>query len=177
MPDFVLVLIAGFAASMVDGALGMGFGPTSSTILLSGGVPPALASATVNLAKVATGAASGISHWRLRNVDRRLALRLAVPGALGAAFGATVLRRVDGDQLRPWLAILLLAMGVRILYRMRLPATPAAGHDAPANEHGRGCEVAGAIGGVTNGLVGAWGPVVTPYLLHKEPFPASRWAP
>ena len=76
MSNLVVVGAAGFVASMVDGALGMGFGPTSSSILLSSGVSPAAASASVNLAKVATGVAAGVSHWRFENVDRRLVLRL-----------------------------------------------------------------------------------------------------
>ena len=100
MSNLLVVGIAGFAASMVDGALGMGFGPTSSSILLSSGVSPAATSASVNLAKVATGLAAGVSHWRFRNIDRRLVLRLALPGAIGAAVGATVLANVDGKTIR-----------------------------------------------------------------------------
>ena len=87
MNDLVVVGIAGFAAAFVDGALGMGFGPTSSSILLSSGVSPAAVSATVNLAKVATGLVGGASHWRFGNVDRRLVARLALPGVVGALVG------------------------------------------------------------------------------------------
>jgi uncharacterized membrane protein YfcA len=168
MPNLVLVGTAGFVAAMVDGALGMGFGPTSSSILLSSGVSPAAASASVNLAKVATGVAAGVSHWRFKNVDRRLMLRLAVPGAAGAAVGATVLSNVDGKTIRPFLAVLLIAVGLRILLRFSRPL-PAAqtGNDASPPAHVTGVEVAATAGGVTNGLVGAWGPVVTPFLLHR----------
>jgi uncharacterized membrane protein YfcA len=168
MPNLVLVGTAGFVAAMVDGALGMGFGPTSSSILLSSGVSPAAASASVNLAKVATGVAAGVSHWRFKNVDRRLVLRLAVPGAVGAAIGATVLSNVDGKTIRPYLALLLIAVGFRILMRFSrpLPAAQAA-NDASPPAHVSGVEVAATAGGVTNGLVGAWGPVVTPFLLHR----------
>src|SRR5918997_5125422 len=98
--DLLLVALAGFLASMVDGALGMGFGPTSSSILLSSGLSPAAASATVNIAKVATGLAAAISHWRFGNIDRRLVLQLAIPGAVGALIGTTVLTNVDGEDLR-----------------------------------------------------------------------------
>jgi uncharacterized membrane protein YfcA len=172
--DLVLVGLAGFFASMVDGALGMGFGPTSSSILLSTGVSPAAASTTVNLAKVASGIAAGVSHWRLNNIDHRLVLRLAIPGAVGALIGALVLSNVNGDDIRPLLAILLMIVGVRILFRFSqaLPASRNAAADAAAatrapefNE--AGVEIAAAAGGVTNGLVGAWGPVVTPFLLHR----------
>src|SRR5688500_14647884 len=113
MENLALVALAGFAASMVDGALGMGFGPTSSSILLSTGLSPAAASATVNIAKVATGMAAAVSHWRFGNIDRRLVLRLAIPGAAGAAIGTTVLANVDGKTIRPYLAVLLMAVGVR----------------------------------------------------------------
>ena len=173
MGDLIVVALAGFLASIVDGALGMGFGPTSSSILLSSGISPAAASATVNLAKVATGLAAGVSHWRFDNIDRRLVLKLAYPGAIGAVIGTTVLANVDGDDLRPILAVLLLAVGVRILLRFSraLPATlESAEGDAPSTVppfDERGVEVAAGVGGVTNGLVGAWGPVVTPFLLHK----------
>ncbi len=173
MSDLVLVGLAGFLASLVDGALGMGFGPTSSSILLSAGISPAAASTTVNLAKVATGLVSGASHWRFGNIDRPLVLRLAIPGAIGALLGTTVLVSVDGDDLRPVLALVLLLVGLRILLRFSrpLPMRPdTAGRVAddrlPAFD-ASGVEVAAAAGGVTNGLVGAWGPVVTPFLLHR----------
>jgi uncharacterized membrane protein YfcA len=173
MSDLVLVGLAGFVASLVDGALGMGFGPTSSSILLSAGVSPAAASTTVNLAKVATGLVAGASHWRFGNIDRPLVLRLAIPGAIGALIGTTVLVSVEGDDLRPILAAVLLLVGLRILLRFSrpLPLQPdtdpgvAEGRLPPFNASG--VEVAATAGGVTNGLVGAWGPVVTPFLLHR----------
>ena len=168
MPNLVLVGAAGFVASMVDGALGMGFGPTSSSILLSSGLSPAAASASVNLAKVATGVAAGVSHWRFENINRRLVLRLAIPGAIGAGIGATVLSNVDGKTLRPYLALLLIAVGLRILVRFSRPLPPKRADDEPSNGFDvKGVEVAATAGGITNGLVGAWGPVVTPYLLHR----------
>ena len=174
MSELVVIALAGFCASMVDGALGMGFGPTSSSILLSSGISPAATSATVNIAKVVTGLASGASHWRFDNIDRRLVLRLAIPGAAGAVVGATILANVDGEQLRPFLAAILMVVGLRILFRFSRPIPPptvAAGstidRDAAPTFEARGVEVAAGAGGVTNGLVGAWGPVVTPFLLHR----------
>jgi uncharacterized membrane protein YfcA len=168
MPNLVVVGAAGFAAAMVDGALGMGFGPTSSSLLLSSGVSPAAASATVNLAKVATGIAAGVSHWRFENINRKLVLRLAIPGAVGAAVGATVLSNVDGKTLRPYLAVLLMAVGIRILVRFSNRLPQGVREEAtPETFEVRGAEVVATAGGITNGLVGAWGPVVTPYLLHR----------
>jgi uncharacterized membrane protein YfcA len=172
--ELLLVAIAGFLASLVDGALGMGFGPTSSSILLSTGLAPAAVSATVNIAKVATGLAAAVSHWRFNNIDHRLVLQLAIPGCLGALVGVTVLANVDGDTIKPILSVLLLLVGIRILVRFSRPLPLAPDRaDAETRPSGAprfdepGTMVAGAAGGVTNGLVGAWGPVVTPYLLHK----------
>jgi len=173
MDDLVLVAIAGFVASLVDGALGMGFGPTSSTILLSTGITPAAASTTVNLAKVATGLVAGVSHWRFGNIDRPLVLRLALPGAVGALLGTTILVFADGDDLRPFLAVVLLLVGLRILLRFSRPLPMRPDTDEAVSDrelppfNATGVEVAATAGGITNGLVGAWGPVVTPFLLHR----------
>jgi uncharacterized membrane protein YfcA len=150
----------------------MGFGPTSSSILLGSGLSPAAAATTVNVAKVATGIAAAISHWRFRNIDRTLVLKLALPGATGAIVGVTVLSNVDGATLRPLLAALLLLIGLRILSRFSRPVESAAsgdadGHGMPAFDD-RGVELVAVAGGVTNGMIGAWGPVVTPFLMHRR---------
>ena len=177
MGRLLLVGLAGFMACLVDGALGMGFGPTASSILLGSGLSPAATSTTVNLAKVVTGLASGVSHWRFGNVDRSLVLRLAIPGMVGALIGVTVLTNVDGDALRPILAALLMLVAIRILVRYgRLKPVSAATATADAEAHkseplpewnSRGTAIAAGAGGVTNGMIGAWGPVVTPFLLHR----------
>lgn len=171
----MLVAVAGFLASLVDGSLGMGFGPTSSSILLSTGLSPAGVSTTVNLAKVATGIAGAISHWRFRNIDHRLVVQLAIPGCVGAVVGVTVLANVDGDRLRPLLAVMLLLVGLRILWRFRRVRDAAVAEaddfahdpDRMPDFDQRGVPIAAAAGGVTNGLIGAWGPIVTPFLLHR----------
>lgn len=168
----MVVFLAGFAASLVDGALGMGFGPTSSSILIGTGLSPAAISTTVNLAKVATGLTAAGAHWRFENIDRRLVRRLAVPGALGAVIGVTVLASVDGDTLKPILAVLLLVVAARILWRFSRPLPVHRADEVTDERDGRryderGTTVVAATGGVTNGLVGAWGPVVTPFLLHR----------
>lgn len=175
MGEMVLYGLAGFAASLVDGALGMGFGPTSSSILLSTGLAPTAVSASVNLVKVATGVAGAISHWRFRNLDRELVLRLALPGCAGALIGVTVLSSVRGSTIRPYLAMLLTLVGLRILVRFSRPLPPKVKDTVPIEGSlkreliydKRGVRLAGLVGGITNGMVGAWGPVVTPFLLHR----------
>jgi len=154
----------------------MGFGPTSSSILLASGLAPQAVSTTVNLAKVATGVAAGISHWRFKNVHPRLLVKLAVPGCLGALAGVTLLSSVPAATLRPILAGLLIAVGLRILFRFARQtrssgssdnALPIDGDGLPVvNE--KGTEIAAACGGITNGLIGAWGPIVTPFLMHRN---------
>jgi uncharacterized protein len=173
MENVLLFAVAGFAASLVDGALGMGFGPTSSSILLGSGLAPAAVSTSVNLAKVATGFAAAVSHWRFRNIDKGLVLKLALPGCIGAVAGVTVLSNVSGATLRPLLALLLSIIGLRILVKFAFPACEQATERADLGEdpmfpyERRGVKVAALIGGVTNGMIGAWGPVVTPFLLHR----------
>jgi uncharacterized membrane protein YfcA len=173
--SLLLFAIAGFLASFVDGALGMGFGPTGSSILMASGLAPQAASATVNIAKVVTGLAAGLAHWRFENLDRKLVLRLAIPGSLGALFGVTVLANVSGVTLRPYLAMLLTLIGVRILLRFAQQQPAPSQNDITAPDGSketihydrRGVKTAAFIGGITNGLIGAWGPVVTPFLLHR----------
>ena len=175
MGNLFLFALAGFAASLVDGALGMGFGPTSSSILLAAGLAPAAVSASVNLAKVVTGFVAAVSHWKFRNLDRTLVLQLAVPGCLGAVVGVYVLSSIEGSTIRPYLAMLLTLIGIRILVRFARPLPNP--EKATAAVEGRvkqvlvfdrrGVKVAAFLGGVTNGMIGAWGPVVTPFLLHR----------
>lgn len=179
MEELVWIGLAGFFASFVDGALGMGFGATSSTLLLGAGLSPAAVSTTVNLAKVVTGAASGISHWRFRNIHPSLVIRLGLSGCAGALIGVGLLSFVSGSDLKPVLAALLTLVGLRILFRFSrpMPAKPEDAKNAADSQKldkdglpvfsQRGLALVGLAGGVTNGLIGAWGPVVTPSLLHR----------
>ena len=166
--DALIVFVAGFLAAGVDGALGMGFGPTSAAILLGMGFGPASTSTAVNVAKTGAGFAAGIAHWRFANIDRRLTTTLALPGVVGALIGVFVLSRVDASWLRPALAVLLCVVGLRMLRRFgSSPSTRATHLPASGGPVDWGAAGVGAVGGCTNGLIGAWGPVVTPYLIHR----------
>ncbi|MEN9579638.1 MAG: hypothetical protein RJA70_2647 [Pseudomonadota bacterium] len=179
MDDLILIGLAGFFASFVDGALGMGFGATSSTLLLGAGLSPAAVSTTVNLAKVVTGVAAAVSHWRFRNIHPSLVIRLGLSGCAGALIGVGLLSVVSGAALKPLMAVLLTLVGLRILFRFsrRVAAKPEStngAEDSPKLDKDgmpmfsqRGLTLIGVLGGVTNGLIGAWGPVVTPALLHR----------
>ncbi|MDQ1038847.1 putative membrane protein YfcA [Streptomyces sp. V3I8] len=93
MRTLVPLALAGLGAQLVDGRLGMAYGVTSTTLLLSVGTGPAAASATVHLAEIGTTLMSGASHWRFGNVDWKVVVRIGVPGAADSFLGATVLSR------------------------------------------------------------------------------------
>jgi uncharacterized protein len=157
--------LAGLFGQLVDGALGMAFGVTTSTVLLSNGLSPAVASASVHLAEVGTTLTSGVSHWRFGNVSWPLVRRIGVPGAAGAFAGATVLTSLTGAWLRPSVAVVLLALGGVVIVRSVRGDLRGERHDpghlrrrllAPL---GLGAGFVDAVGG------GGWGPVATPTLL------------
>ncbi len=132
LEDFLIFLVVGFLAQLVDGALGMAYGVTATTALLSFGVPPAHASAATHAAEVFTTAASGGSHIAHRNVDWRLFWRLAPAGMIGGAIGVYVLTSFDAKALRPLIFVYLGAMGVFILLRLRKPRQTILRRRAPS---------------------------------------------
>lgn len=116
-PDLILYIVIGFAAQLIDGALGMAYGTIASSLLLSFGVPPAVSSATVHAAECFTTGTSAVSHHAFGNIDRKLFRRLLLPGMIGAGIGAYVLTNLDGEMLKPWIAGYLLLMGVVIVFK------------------------------------------------------------
>jgi uncharacterized protein len=159
--DVLLFIAIGFAAQLVDGAIGMAYGITGTTLLMSMGVPPATASASVHAAEVFTTAASGTAHWRMRNVDRKLVARLAVPGMFGGAAGAYVLTAVPGDRIRPIVSAYLLVMGAVILWR-------AVWKDSRACEPPKNVGLLGLVGGFLDAIGGGgWGAMVTTTLIGR----------
>ncbi len=166
MRKLIVLGLVGLLAQLVDGSLGMAYGVTSSTLLLAAGVAPAAASAAVHFSEIGTSLASGFSHHKLGNVDWRTVLILAGPGFVGAFAGATFLANLDGDAAKPWVAGLLLALGLYVIYRFlvlggRRPvfkSRPSVGMLAPMGLFGGAMD---AIGG------GGWGPVGTTTLLSS----------
>jgi uncharacterized membrane protein YfcA len=157
--------LAGLFGQLVDGSLGMAFGVTSSTVLLSSGISPAAASASVHLAEIGTTFTSGLSHWRFGNVSWPLVARIGVPGAVGAVAGATVLSSLTGDWLEPSVAIVLFGLGALVVVRsLRGDLRGGAHHPSTLRQRllaplGLGAGFLDAVGG------GGWGPVATPTLL------------
>jgi uncharacterized membrane protein YfcA len=165
MRKLVLFAMVGVLAQLIDGALGMAYGLTSTTLLVAVGTAPAAASATVHLAELGTTAVSGVSHWRFGNVDWRTVRWMTFPGAIGAFLGAVVLSSLHGDTARPWVAAILSVLGVYVLFRFLGKARgprPQAGRPLPSvllAPLGLGAGFLDAVGG------GGWGPVGTPTLL------------
>lgn len=154
----LLVSVAGFLAQLVDGAMGMAFGITSTSLLLFLAYSPAAASAIVHLAEIATSSISGISHIRFKNVDWHALVKVAVPGSIGAFIGAVLLSNVDLSSSRPWTASILLALGVLILYRFTRTSILGKKRRARA----RWLAPLGLVGGFVDSTGGGgWGPMVT----------------
>ncbi len=158
--EFYWFILIGLGAQLVDGALGMAFGLVSSSVMLSMGIPPAAVSASVHTAEVFTTGASGVSHLVAGNVDKRLFLRLALPGAVGGVLGAYVLTQLPGDAIRPFIYAYLLVLAVFILLR-------AAGRLVPRQEVKR-VPLLGFFAGMLDASGGGgWGPVATSTLLAR----------
>jgi uncharacterized membrane protein YfcA len=158
-PDFWLFLAVGFAAQLIDGALGMAYGVISTSVLLSFGVSPANASASVHAAKVFTGAASGLSHIIYKNVDWKLLGVLAGGGIIGGVVGTYVLTSVPGEAVKPYVVAWLFLMGLVILYRAWRQTRPKVFSWKSPFPLGLVGGFFDAIGG------GGWGPVVTSSLM------------
>lgn len=150
---------AGFAAQIVDGALGMAFGVICNTLLVAViGLPPARASANVHIVETFTTAISGISHFVSGNIDRSLFLRLLIPGIIGGVTGAYILTNIDGDTIKPFILGYLICIGVYLLVRGILYP--------PKIQKPKVVEPLGLIGGFLDAAGGGgWGPIVTSNLL------------
>lgn len=167
----VLVGLAGLAAQLVDGSLGMAYGVTSTTLLVALSISPAVASATVHLAEMGTTLASGVSHWRFGNVNWRVVGRLGVPGAVGAFLGASALSRVSTQWAQPWTASLLFVLGAVVLIRFTLNRQVA--YVPGGTPRARKLAPLGIVAGFVDASGGGgWGPIATPTLLT-----ASRMEP
>ena len=135
---FWIALAIGIAAQAVDGALGMAYGMTATSFLLGTGASPAVASASMHIAKLFTTGVSGIAHAKYGNVDRKLFLRLLLPGMAGGMLGVLLVTSVDGGLLKPFVSAYLLVMGLYILSQGLPPRAPAQGEPRHVGE-ARGC--------------------------------------
>jgi uncharacterized membrane protein YfcA len=159
--EFLLFCLAGFLAQIIDGTLGMAYGVSCTTFLLHLGLPPALASASVHTAEVFTTGVSGLSHLYLKNVDKKLFIRLAIPGIIGAITGAFLLAKIlDGNAVKPFIAGYLLVLGILILVKsIREPLF---------KDEIKNVSPLGFVGGLLDSIGGGgWGPIVTSNIIHR----------
>ncbi|MGE5266047.1 MAG: sulfite exporter TauE/SafE family protein [Deltaproteobacteria bacterium] len=164
--DVILYAVVGFVAQMVDGAIGMAYGISASTALLSMGVPPATASACVHAAETFTTGASGLAHWKFGNIDKKLLARLVIPGMIGGALGAYALSSLPGDALKPFIAAYLLLLGVFIVWKAVGQTEKREGVEPKA------VAPLGLFGGFLDALGGGgWGPLVASSLLGQGTTP------
>jgi uncharacterized membrane protein YfcA len=161
LPDhFLLYVLAGFVAQLIDGALGMAYGVSASSLLSVFGVSPQVVSATVHAAECFTTGASGLSHHAFGNVDRVLFRRLLIPAVIGAVVGAYILTSIDGKVLKPYISIYLVIMGVVIIAKAftRVPPRKVTTHLAPL----------GFFGALVDAMCGGgWGPIVASNLILR----------
>ena len=166
-PSALLIFVAiGFAAQLVDGALGMAFGTISTTLLVSMGVPPATASAGVHTVESFTTGVSAISHVAHKNVNWRLFARLVIPGVIGGVLGAYVLTQISADAARPIVLAYLMSIGLYLLWR-------GAMHRHTEREP-KIVEPLGLVGGFLDAAGGGgWGPIVTSNLMVQGSTPRT----
>ncbi|MBO9571973.1 MAG: TSUP family transporter, partial [Chitinophagaceae bacterium] len=161
-PLFYWMILAGFVAQLVDGALGMGYGVTSTTILLSLGVNLPVISGSIHTAEMFSSGISGYSHYRFGNVNKKLFRALLIPGVLGAIIGAIALSKLGveyADYVRPALAGYTLLLGIKIIYGVFKKSKP--------QKVKRVGWLAGAGGFLDSFGGGGWGPLVTSTLISK----------
>ena len=153
-------MAAGFVAQLIDGALGMAYGVSASSLLMFFGVPPAATSATVHAAECLTTGASALSHHAFGNIDKTLFKRLLIPGVVGAIVGAYVLSNFPGDAIKPYISAYLILMGIVIIVKAfrKFPPRDVVTHLAPLGFFGAFVD---AIGG------GGWGPIVASNLIAR----------
>ena len=160
--NLIVLAIVGLVAQLVDGSLGMGYGVTSSSLLVLVGLTPLAASASVHFSELGTNLASGVSHWRLRNVDWPVVARIAGPGAVGAFLGATVLSALSTNWAKPIMAVILALLGIYIIVRFVIGIRPQLTKRLTLKFLAPLGLFAGFVD-ATGG--GGWGPIATPALL------------
>ncbi|MCG0050095.1 MULTISPECIES: sulfite exporter TauE/SafE family protein [Priestia] len=168
MKKLIIFAFIGFLAQLIDGALGMAYGVTSSSLLLMFGMAPAIASASIHLAEVVTTAASGASHIKFGNVDRQAVSKLIIPGSVGAFTGACFLSALPGDVAKPYISLFLLLLGLYVLFRFLFKFNPS-NEKISLNLSRKQSIPLGLIAGFADATGGGgWGPLTTPILLSKK---------
>ncbi|MFC3809313.1 sulfite exporter TauE/SafE family protein [Lacihabitans lacunae] len=159
--DFVIFLLIGIFAQLVDGTLGMGYGATSTSFLLSFGVSPVVSSMSVHVAEIFTTGASAISHYKFKNINEKLVLQLIIPGVLGSVTGAYLLADViDGNAIKPYIAAYMMILAIVIILKgLRKKIV---------KKETKKIGVLAVFGGFMDAVGGGgWGPIVTSTLMGR----------
>lgn len=160
--NFKWFILAGFSAQLIDGALGMAYGISCTTLLLNFGIPPAIASASVHTSEIFTTGVSGIAHLKFKNIDKHLFFRIIFTGVLGAVIGAFLIADVfNGRIVKPFIAAYLLILGGLILYKGIRNIKP----QKKRIRHLGSLTFAGGLLDACGG--GGWGPIVSSNLLNQ----------
>jgi len=190
---FLIFALVGFLAQMIDGGLGMGFGVTANTILISLGIPPAVSSASVHTSEIFTSGFSSFFHWKAGNVEKELFWRLVITGVIGGVTGAYLLSSINGDYVKPFIALYLFFLGFAIVKKAfyKINEEDIQNHFYPSHFIGKNisrlihlfrpagkkvghifARVLGGVGGFLDSIGGGgWGPVVTSTLVFREHSP------
>lgn len=164
MENLFLFVLAGFFAQIIDGTLGMAYGVCCTSLLLSLGIAPSAASASVHTAELFTTGFSGFCHWKHGNIDKQIFKQLLLPGIVGGVVGAYLLTAIPGEIIKPFVTLYLLVMGIVIIFK----AFKKRVH-APENSR---LAPLGFIGGFVDAIGGGgWGPVVTSSLVANGSAP------
>lgn len=161
-PEFFIFVLGGFIAQMIDGSLGMAYGVSASTFLMSFGVSPAAASASIHASEIFTSGVSGLSHLKFQNVNKRLFKTLLIPGVLGAIAGAYLLSSFEDYNfiLRPMVATYTLILGVIIIIK--------ASNIQPKKRKTKNVPALAGFGGFMDSIGGGgWGPIVATTLIAR----------
>ncbi len=157
--NVIIFFFIGAIAQLIDGSLGMAYGVISNTALLGIGLLPSAASASVHISEVFTTFASGISHFKLKNVNMKLVLNLAIPGIIGGIAGAYIISNLPGKVIKPYINAYLIIMGIIIFIKAFV--------SRPFRElKDYRLWILGTIGGFFDSIGGGgWGPIVTSNLV------------
>ncbi|HNV28126.1 MAG TPA: sulfite exporter TauE/SafE family protein, partial [Cyclobacteriaceae bacterium] len=165
-PEFLLFVLGGFIAQMIDGSLGMAYGVSASSFLLSFGISPAASSASVHTAEIFTSGVSGLTHLKFQNVNKKLFKSLLIPGMLGAIAGAYILYSLEEYNyiIRPLVAVYTLALGLAIIRKAIL--------QTPKRRKTKNVPALASFGGFMDSIGGGgWGPIVTTTLIARGRHP------
>ncbi|WP_286971109.1 sulfite exporter TauE/SafE family protein, partial [Flavobacterium sp. UBA4854] len=159
--NLLVFFLIGVFAQLVDGALGMGYGATSTSFLLAYGVSPVLSSTAVHVSEMFTTGASALSHHRFGNINKKLVKHLLIPGVLGSITGAYLLSDViDGDIIKPFIAVYMIILAVVIIRK--------ALRKSVVKKKTKKLGVLAVFGGFMDSVGGGgWGPIVTSTLLGR----------